>query len=313
MDKNTGAVVWRTFVMPEGYAGGGVWGSTLVLDRKRNSLYVTTGNNSSVPPAVRQCLVNATDDASAAACIAADDYFDAMLSLDATTGAVKWGRKLYPQDVFILTCLIRPEDCPPPGGPDYDFGQGAILFKVPGPDGRMRQLVGAGQKSGLYWALDPDTGATVWSTRVGPGGVGGGMMWGSAMADGRIFAANVNYDRLPYTLPNGQTSSWGNFTAMNAATGQILWQTPDPVQGAQDVAPVSTANGVVFGCSIEPLGHMYALDAATGAVLWTFVSGGSCNSGAAVADGTVYWGSGYSNFQVGTPNNKLYAFTVPVP
>jgi polyvinyl alcohol dehydrogenase (cytochrome) len=56
---------------------------------------------------------------------------------------------------------------------------------------------------------------------------------------------------------------------------------------------------------------MYALDGRTGAVLWTFVSGGSCNSGAAVANGTVYWGSGYSNFGVGTPNNKLYAFSVP--
>jgi polyvinyl alcohol dehydrogenase (cytochrome) len=311
MDTATGAVVWRTFVMPEGYSGGGVWGSTLVLDKKRNSLYVTTGNNSTVPPAVRQCLVDATDDATAAACIAPDDYFDAMLSLDASTGAIKWGRKLYPQDIFILTCLIRPEDCPPPAGPDYDFGQGAILFKTHHANGTPRELVGAGQKSGIYWALDPDTGATVWSTRVGPGGVGGGMMWGSAMADGRIYAANVNFDRLPYTLPNGQTSSWGNFTALNAATGQIVWQTPDPLQGAQDLAPVTTANGVVFGCSIDSQGHMYAMDASTGAVLWTFVSGGSCNAGAAVVDGTVYWGSGYSNFQVGTPNNKLYAFTVP--
>ena len=107
--------------------------------------------------------MNAPDDATAAACIAPDDYFDAMLSLDASTGAIKWGRKLYPQDVFILTCLIRPEDCPPPGGPDYDFGQGAILYRVPTADGHTRQLVGAGQKSGIYWALDPDTGAPVWT------------------------------------------------------------------------------------------------------------------------------------------------------
>jgi polyvinyl alcohol dehydrogenase (cytochrome) len=310
MDVRTGEVVWRTHVMPEGYSGGGVWGSTLVLDVKRGSLYVTTGNNSNVPPEVRQCLLDATDDAAASACMAEDNYFDAMLALDVDTGAIKWGRKLYPQDIFILTCFIRPEDCPPPAGPDYDFGQGAILFEARGPDGRMRELVGAGQKSGIYWALDPDTGATVWSQQVGPGGVGGGLMWGSAMADGRIYAANVNFHNLPYTLPNGETSSWGNFTGLDAATGQILWQTPDPV-GSQDVAPVSTANGVVFGCSIDPLGHMYALDGRTGAVLWTFVSGGSCNSGAAVANGTVYWGSGYTNFGVGTPNNKLYAFTVP--
>ena len=52
--------------------------------------------------------------------------------------------------------------------------------------------------------------------------------------------------------------------------------------GAQVLAPVTAANGVVFGCSSDPLGHMYALDARSGEVLWTFVSGGTCNAGAAV-------------------------------
>jgi len=53
---------------------------------------------------------------------------------------------------------------------------------------------------------------------------------------------------------------------------------------------------------------MLAMNAATGQILWTFPSGGACNSGAAIVDGTVYWGSGYSF--LGTPNNKLYAFGV---
>jgi hypothetical protein len=35
-------------------------------------------------------------------------------------------------------------------------------------------------------------------------------------------------------------------------------------------------------------------------------SGGSCLSGAAISDGRMFWGSGYSLF--GTPNNKLYSF-----
>ena len=51
--------------------------------------------------------------------------------------------------------------------------------------------------------------------------------------------------------------------------------------------------------------------AATGQELWSFASGGSCLSGAAIADGTVFWGSGYSNLGFGTPNNKLYAFGLP--
>ena len=56
---------------------------------------------------------------------------------------------------------------------------------------------------------------------------------------------------------------------------------------------------------------MYALNAATGEVLWQFASGGSCLSGAAISRGSVYWGSGYSNFGFGTPNNVLYAFSLP--
>jgi polyvinyl alcohol dehydrogenase (cytochrome) len=87
----------------------------------------------------------------------------------------------------------------------------------------------------------------------------------------------------------------------------VLWQLSPPHGGATS-GPVTTANGVVFGCSLDPLGHMYALNAATGAVLWTFASGGSCLSGAAISDGRLYWGSGYSNFGFGTPNNKLYSF-----
>jgi polyvinyl alcohol dehydrogenase (cytochrome) len=68
---------------------------------------------------------------------------------------------------------------------------------------------------------------------------------------------------------------------------------------------------VVYACSLDAAGHMYAMNAATGAILWSFPSGGSCLSGAAIADGTLYWGSGYSNFGFGTANNKLYSFGLP--
>lgn len=37
----------------------------------------------------------------------------------------------------------------------------------------------------------------------------------------------------------------------------------------------------------------------------------SCLSGAAISNGSIYWGSGYSNLGFGTPNNKLYAFSLP--
>ena len=70
-------------------------------------------------------------------------------------------------------------------------------------------------------------------------------------------------------------------------------------------------NGLMFSCSVGMKGVMYAVNAATGEELWHFAPGGSCLSGAAISTGQVFWGSGYSNFGSGTPNNKLYAFSLP--
>jgi polyvinyl alcohol dehydrogenase (cytochrome) len=51
---------------------------------------------------------------------------------------------------------------------------------------------------------------------------------------------------------------------------------------------------------------MYALDASTGKILWSYASGGAELAGASIVGGTVYWGSGYHNGD----NDKLYAFTL---
>ena len=57
--------------------------------------------------------------------------------------------------------------------------------------------------------------------------------------------------------------------------------------------------------------QMFALDAATGEILWEFGTGSSVNSGPAVVDGTVYWGSGYSRSGVeGSGTNRFYAFSI---
>ena len=60
------------------------------------------------------------------------------------------------------------------------------------------------------------------------------------------------------------------------------------------------------------VGMMYALDAATGNVLWSYASGASVYSGAAVVNGVVYWGSGYPSSRLGLGTSgapaQLYAF-----
>src|SRR6185369_8478680 len=54
----------------------------------------------------------------------------------------------------------------------------------------QRVLV-AGQKSGVVHALDPDQeGKILWQTRIGKGGRLGGIMWGSAADQDRVYVAN---------------------------------------------------------------------------------------------------------------------------
>ena len=321
LDEKTGAIVWKTYMAPPGYSGNAVWGSSPAIDPKRNQVYIATGNNYTVPQSVSDCVVAAAGDPVATAdCPADDDYFDAVLALDMRTGAVKWVTEAIPFDAWTTSCLPPPfggaGTCPDPEGPDYDFGQAPALFTARSQTGTKIELVGAGQKSGQYWALNPDTGAVVWVTQAGPGGTAGGLQWGSSVDGTRVYTANSNSNYKPWTLPDGSTTNLGVWSGLDAATGEVLWQTPAPIAPPNPFTaiwgttsgPTTTANGVVFACSVEPAGHMYALDGATGEILWSFASGGSCLSGAAISNGMVYWGSGYSNFGGGTPNNKVYAF-----
>lgn len=308
LDLATGRILWQTYMTPEGYPGASVWGSSPAIDPRRGTVYVATGNNYTLPPAVQDCLDAAGSDTRAQrACLPADDLFDSVVALDLRTGAVKWATHAVPYDAWTWACLAGLPTCPSPTGPDHDFGQAPALFRVKLPGGGTRELLGAGQKSGRYWALDPDTGQVVWDTDTGPGGVNGGLQWGSAVDGTRIYTANANSDAVAYPDPSGPTT--GIWSALDAVTGQVLWQTR-PTHGGGASGPATTANGVVFGCATDADGWMYALDAATGRILWSFESGGTCLSGAAISNGMVFWGSGYGMYggSLGTPSNKLYAF-----
>lgn len=315
LDLDTGAILWKTYMAPVGYSGNAIWGSSPAIDTRRGQVYIATGNNYSVPQDVLDCVTAAGDDGAAkAACLPPDDHFDSVLALDRMTGQIRWATRAIPFDAWTVDCIPYIGDganCPDPAGPDFDFGQAPALFSVkPGGMGKPQDIVGAGQKSGQYWALDPDTGAVIWVTQTGPGGTAGGLQWGSAVDGRRVYTANANSNTVSWILPGGGATAEGIWSGLDAATGEILWQTIPP-NGGKASGPVTTANGLVFGCSLDPQGYMYALDGATGTVLWSFASGGSCLSGAAISDGMLFWGSGYSNFGFGTPNNKLYAFGLP--
>ena len=318
LDAATGRILWSSYTVPSNnggrdsnlpgyYSGNAVWSSSPVVDPARGLLYVGVGNNYTVPDGV--CTA---PEQTGCAAPAADDYVDSILALRLRDGTVAWADRTLNADLWTL---------PQPSGPDFDFGAGPNLFTTTDPaTGRPEQLLGIGQKSGVYWALRPATGEVAWQTLIGPAGnvSNAGIEYGTATDGRRVYVAEADPAKLPYTLGGsgpdaGKTVTGGSWAALDPATGKILWQTPDPA-GAADMAFLSTANGVVYGGSLAATGpNMYALDAATGTILWSFASGGSVTGGAAIVDGSVYWGSGYCGTGcLGsgplTNNNKVYAF-----
>ena len=318
VNASTGAIVWKTHMVPPGYSGGGVWGSNFAIDNERRSVFVGTGNNYSNPtdPAYLACM--AAPGGTPASCSSPNNFVDAIVALDTRTGAVKWARKLVTwnqpfvtdgSDDWNVSCFVPPFDnCPSNAGPDYDFASAPNLITYKAANGKKVTILGAGQKSGIYFALNPDTGAEIWRTQVGPGSSLGGMEWGSASDGKRIYVSIANFYGLP--TPVGSGGSW---SALDPATGAVLWQVGDP-SGAIALGPLTVADGVVYapsmaGAATAPT--MLALNAATGQTLWSFASGASVNAGASVVDGTVYWGSGYAHLGIPgyTGNNKFFAFS----
>lgn len=319
VDAATGAILWRTYTIPDnggatgGYSGGSVWGTTAAVDAASNTLFITTGNNYTVPQSAKDC-----QDAggSAGSCLSPDDHVDAVMALDASTGRIKWSTGVHGFDDWNVSCIpgFDPHNCPVNPGPDYDFGSGPNLFTIKNAKGQRQLVVGAGQKSGQYWALDAATGKIVWSQAAGPGSTLGGIEWGPATDGKRIYVAEENFNGTPYTTPSGQVITSGSWAAIDPATGGILWQTPDPSHnlfgGGNALGPVAVANGVLYAPSMS--GQMYALDAANGKILWSFPAAGSVNTGAAVVNGTVYWGSGYAHLFIPgwTGSTTFYAFSI---
>jgi polyvinyl alcohol dehydrogenase (cytochrome) len=315
----TGAIQWKTYTVPNtGYSGGGVWGSNPVVDAARKTIFIGTGNNYSKPtdPAYLDCINQGGFERT---CLSPDDHVDSILALDMNSGALKWATRLVTWNQYGVTdgsddwnvaCFVSPfTNCPAaPTGPDYDFGSAPNEITYQTANG-PKTIIGAGQKSGIYYALDPDSGAVQWQTQVGPGSSLGGMEWGSATDGNRIYVAIANFYGIPYG--SGSAGSWA---ALDPATGAILWQRADP-NGAVDIGPVAVANGVVYASSLAgspaTAPTMLAMDASTGKTVWSFAAGSSVNAGATIVNGIVYWGSGYAHLGIPgyTGNNKFYAFS----
>jgi polyvinyl alcohol dehydrogenase (cytochrome) len=309
IDAASGKIAWQTYTVGEPkptkknklgvqqYAPSGVaiW-SAPTIDVKRRVLYVATGNEYSGPGGPTS---------------------DAVIAMDLESGKIAWTSQVTPGDVYVVGCNAQRENCPEEEGPDFDFGNSAILRDLPGG----KSLIVIGQKSGVVWALDPDAkGKIVWQRRVGKGSALGGLEWGSA-AD-----ATVGYFPVSDMLLGQETA--GGLHALRLDNGTPLWEARPPRADCKDPkncvqaqsAAITLIPGVVF--SGTTTGLMRAYDTRDGRVLWTYdadqpyetvngvkAKGGSFNGpGPVVAGGMVFMNAGYNYLGFGSGGNVLLAF-----
>lgn len=281
-----------------GPSGVAVW-SQPTIDPKGGVLYVTTGDSYSVP-------ASATS--------------DAIVAMDLKSGEIKWHVQTFKDDAFTTACVVpnadpvQQEGC----GPDVDYGSSAILRTL--TDGR--RILIAGQKSGMMYALDPDSnGKILWQKRLSPGGVLGGIEWGFAADEKRVYVPIS--DVWEASSAPGHA---GGIYALNFADGSEVWNTPAAKPDCLDRAGCNAGQpaaatlipGVLFSGSMD--GHMRAYDPATGKVIWDVDTkreystvngvpgkGGAIKgAGVTVVDGWVYFGSGYGLW--GLPGNVFLAY-----
>lgn len=312
LDAGTGKLIWKHRTIraePKPYhrkgtatellgpAGGSVWNAP-TIDPARGLLYVGTGND----------YTDIDDSAT-----------DAVLAIDVMSGELRWARQLRKHDRWSGGCMLA-GPCPKRAGTDADVAASVILVRLPSGG----EVLVAGQKSGVVFGLDPASGGVRWRTKVGYGGVLGGIEWGMAAEGTTVF---VPISDSTTDKPGAGRPGLG---ALDAATGKVRWWSaaPKPVcaWGTDDCRgslsqAVTAIEGVVFAGSQD--GHLRAFDAASGKVVrdidtaGSFAAvnapaahGGSLDTGGpVVVDGVVYVNSGYGQF-LGHGGNALLALSV---
>ena len=319
-DAATGKIIWKAYTIPNepeklkvnsvgtqmfGPSGAATW-SAPTIDVKRNRVYLGTGNGySGADPGTT----------------------DAVMAFDLDSGKRIWATQGTLKDIYVVCAKAGAGNCPDTIGQDIDFGSATVLKTLPGG----KQLVLAGQKSGVVFAFDPDNkGKIVWKVRLGQGGAFGGIEHGIAADGDRLFVP-ISDIKASTAIPSAAEKPHpeGGLTALSLETGETLWHVPapPPVCGwgtlscsAAQPAAAAAMPGLVFSGSLD--GHIRAFAAADGHVAWDFdtghnfdaVNGGQAHGGAVtgfgqiLSGGTLYVNSGGGYY--GPAGNALLAFSV---
>ncbi len=292
--------------------GGGVW-MTPAYDKALNLIYVAVGN----PSPDLDGGVRPGDNL----------YTDCIVAIDATTGKTKWYYQTVPHDVWDLDAVSPPVVTTLAGRKVVvHAGKTAWVYVLDAATGKLVRRTENFTPQENMFALPSAAG-----TRMLPG-ANGGAEWSPIAVDPRLnyaFVAGL-HQPMNYITHNAPwekgrlwlgsafvaiagEEQWGTYTAINLATGKVVWQNkvPQPMMGGA----LATAGGLTF--TGEGNGKFNAFDSRSGKLLWQFQAGAGCNSApmsfsykgeqmVAVACG--------GNFQLNYPlGNAVMVFGLPKP
>lgn len=245
---------------------------------------------------------------------------DAIVAVSLSSGEFVWGQQTVTGDAWNGSCVVDGPNCPAEDGPDFDFGAPALL--VTGHDGK--DVIVAGQKSGMVFGLDPDNeGNVLWSQRAGMGGYNGGVHWGMA-SDGKVVHVGIA-DTPGHHMTTGPARQ--GVHTYRVEDGAEVWSVVQPpfcdrperrCQIAISAAVTATPD-IVFAGALNGLLNVHAAD--SGELLWRYdtnvafdtvngvdAKGGSIDAtGPVVLDDMVVINSGYDKFG-NISGNVLLAF-----
>jgi glucose dehydrogenase len=285
LDAETGEKVWSFDTVkspdlwghPEINSGGGAWYPPAV-DLRRGLVYWGTANPAPFP--------GSAEFPNGSSRPGPNLYTNSLVALDVRTGALAWYRQATPHDLF-----------------DRDFVLAAIA-RIEAEDGRARDVVVGSGKAGIVLTMSPDTGRRRTSTEVGTHrnddltelsgptevfpGLFGGVETPLATADGVVYTAAVNAPsvHIPDTIDFFGGAQLGvhpgDVTAVDAATGEVLWNTK--VDG-DPLGATTVVNDLVLTATYQ--GVLYALDRENGKIVWEEELEGGVNGWPAVAGDTL--------------------------
>jgi polyvinyl alcohol dehydrogenase (cytochrome) len=259
LNASTGATQHIFKVVPDGCTGGGVWGSP-TIDTAGGFVYFATGNPGSC----------------------ASHYTEAVVKVFASNVSIS-----------VDSWQVRGSD-----KADLDFGSTPTLFTA-SINGATVQMLGIGNKDGMYYALDRNamSHGTVWRANIAHTGncpqCGGGTISPSAWDGTSLYVAGGG------TSING-VSCAGSLSALNPTNGSFHWRhclQSGPVLGAVSVS-VSGSRGVAF---VGQGTYLMGIRTSDGTTLFRFHDTNS---------GSNFWGApaiGGSMVLMGNQDGNLYA------